>query len=191
MISGRRIERIVLTALLMSACLPAVAQWDAAALLASLARSEPERIAYSETRRLAYLDTPLASSGELEFRPPDWLRRSVRGGGESYVISGDYLHIEGAAGSRTVALDLHPGLRAFAESLRATLAGDLARLQRFFLLELHGDEKSWRLVLRPRDGEVAALIQSIELSGAQTRLRRIETREAGGDVTVTELQVAP
>lgn len=175
----------------MSACLPAVAQWNAAALLASLARSEQERIAYSETRRLAYLDTPLASSGELEFRPPDWLRRSVRGGGESYVISGDYLHIEGAAGSRTVALDLHPGLRAFAESLRATLAGDLARLQRFFLLELYGDEKNWRLLLRPRDGEVAALIQSIELSGAQTRLRRIETREAGGDVTVTELQAAP
>lgn len=191
MISGRRIERTILGALMLLACLPAAAQWDAADLLASLARTAPQRIAYSETRRLAYLDTPLTSRGELEFRPPDWLRRSVQGSGDSYVISGDQLHITSAGGDRIVMLDVHPGLRAFAESLRATLAGDLARLQRFFLLELHGDESSWRLVLRPRDSEVAALIQSIELSGAQARLRRIETREAGGDVTVTELQAAP
>jgi hypothetical protein len=191
MTSGRRIECVVLAALLSLACLPAAAQWDAAALLASLARSGPERIAYSETRRLAYLDAPLTSRGELEFRPPDWLRRSVQGSGDSYVISDDQLHITSGGGDRIVMLDVHPGLRAFAESLRATLAGDLARLQRFFQLELHGDESNWRLLLRPRDSEVAALIQSIELSGVQARLQRIETREAGGDVTVTELQAAP
>ncbi len=186
MTSGGRVKvLLVLWALLP---LPAAAQWDAAQLLAALARAVPERIAYSETRRLAYLDVPLTTSGELEFRPPDWLRRSVQGSGESYVIAGDAVRIEGSGGGREIPLDMHPALRAFAESLRATLAGDLPRLQRYFIVELQGSEPAWRLQLRPRDASVASVIQSIELSGDGATLRRIETREAGGDLTVTELK---
>lgn len=186
MISGGRIKLFLVLCALVP--LPAVAQWDAAQLLAALAGAVPERIAYSETRRLAYLDMPLTSTGELEFRPPDWLRRSVQGSGESYVITGDAVRIEGNGARREVPLDLHPALRAFAESLRATLAGDLPRLQRYFTVELQGSEPAWRLHLRPRDASVASVIQSIELSGNGTTLRRIETREAGGDVTITELK---
>lgn len=168
--------------------LPAAAQWDAVQLLAALARAVPERIAYSETRRMAYLDVPLTTSGELEFRPPDWLRRSVQGSGESYVIAGDVVRVEGSGAGREIPLDMHPVLRAFAESLRATLAGDMPRLQRYFTVELQGSEPAWRLHLRPRDPRVASVIQYIELSGDGTMLRRIETREAGGDLTVTELK---
>lgn len=167
--------------------LPVVAQWDAALLLAALARHVPEHIAYTETRRLSYLDVPLVSHGELEFRPPDWLRRQETGSDESYIISGDMLRIEGTD-SREVSLDAHPALRAFAESLRATLAGDLARLQQYFTLDMYGSEARWRLHLRPHDASVAAVIQSIELHGAGTQLQRIETRDASGDVTVTELK---
>jgi hypothetical protein len=186
MISGARVRACLLLLALLP--LPAVAQWDAAHLLEALARTVPERIAYSETRRMAYLDVPLTTEGELEFRPPDWLRRSVTGSGESYVIAGETVRVEGPAGGREIALDVHPALRAFAESLRATLAGDLARLERYFIVELQGRREHWRLHLRPRDGGVASVIHSIELSGTGTTLRRIETREAGGDLTITELK---
>jgi hypothetical protein len=186
MTSGVRISWLALLLALLP--LPAVAQWDAAQLLAALARAVPERIAYSETRRLAYLDVPLTSTGELEFRPPDWLRRSVQGSAESYVIAGDVVRVETPGGSREIALDVHPALRAFAESLRATLAGDLPRLQRHFHVELHGGIERWRLLLRPHYAGVAVLIESIELSGAGTQLLRIESRESGGDITITELK---
>lgn len=186
MTSGARVKIFLVLAALLP--LPAAAQWDAAHLLAALARAVPERIAYSETRRLAYLDVPLVTTGELEFRSPDWLRRSVQGSGESYVITGAAVRIEGNGAGREIPLDMHPALRAFAESLRATLAGDLPRLQRYFIVEFQGGEPAWRLHLRPRDASVASVIQSIELSGGGATLRRIETREAGGDVTVTELK---
>lgn len=164
-----------------------MAQWDAAQLLADLGRTAPERITYSETRHIAYLDMPLTSRGVLEFRPPDWLRRSVEGSDESYLITGDVVRIDSARGTREIALDAHPALRAFAESLRATLAGDLGRLQRLFRVELRGDREAWRLRLLPRDSEVGRLISQIELSGTAAQLLRIETREAGGDITITEL----
>ena len=186
MISGVRVRLLALLLALLP--LSVAAQWDAAQLLAELARAVPERIAYSETRRMAYLDVPLSSAGELEFRLPDWLRRSVQGSAESYVIAGDVVRIETPGGSREIALDVHPALRAFAESLRATLAGDLPRLQRHFHVELHGSKARWRLLLRPRDAGVAVLIESIELSGADAQLLRIESRESGGDLTITELQ---
>ncbi|WP_127477099.1 LolA-related protein [Sulfurivermis fontis] len=186
MISGIRISWLALLFVLPP--LAAAAQWDAAQLLAELARTVPKRIAYSETRRMAYLDVPLGSAGVLEFRPPDLLRRSVEGNGENYVIVGDVVRIETSDGSREIALDVHPALRAFAESLRATLAGDLPRLQRHFHVALAGDKAHWRLSLRPRDADVAVLIEDIELSGTHAHLLRVETRESGGDIAIMELK---
>jgi len=165
-------------------------EWDVAQLLTKLARTEPVRVAYTEIRHLAYLDIPLTSYGELEFHPPDSMQRSVQGKAESYLIIGDIVRIISPTASREIDLDTHPALRAFAESLRASLAGDLPRLEQYFLLELRGDEGHWQLRLRPRDATVAALIKQIELSGAGDQILRIETQETGGDRTVTKLGVS-
>lgn len=167
------------------------AQWEIAQLMEALKRTEPVQLGYTETRYLAYLKVPLVARGVLGFHPPDALRRTDDRRLESYLIKGDEVRIETAEGAREIALDTHPALRAFAESLRACLAGDLPRLQQYFLLQVQGDQERWKLLLKPRQASVAALIQRIELAGSGEAILHLEMLEAGGDRTLTELEAVP
>ena len=102
------------------------------------------------------------------------------------VLEGDRLVLEDArrGGRKSFALHEHPVVRAFVESIRSTLAGDLSTLQRFYSVELEGSEPAWRLVLRPREPEMKAAVDEIRISGGGTSIARIEIREAGGDRSV-------
>ncbi|MGH8751630.1 MAG: LolA-related protein, partial [Burkholderiales bacterium] len=73
---------------------------------------------------------------------------------------------------------------AFVESIRATLAGDLLQLQRFYRTDFAGSRASWRLTLLPVDEQMSAYVQSIRLSGSAQRIERVETLETGGDSSV-------
>ena len=72
-------------------------------------------------------------------------------------------------------------LQALVESLRATLAGDLPTLQRYFDVAFEGNAREWTVVLVPRGAETLALIARIRIAGNGDRLRGIDIDEAGGD----------
>lgn len=157
-------------------------------LLQRFADVEERSARFVEQQHLSMLDIPLESTGRLLFRAPDYLEKRVDNGGGSFRVKGDRLSVEQGGEERHIALASHPLLAAFVASFRATLAGDIDTLQRYYRIELEGTEQNWRLRLQPRQDDMAAVVREIRIDGSGDRVVRIETVEQGGDRTVTQLR---
>ena len=91
----------------------------------------------------------------------------------------------GAFADCKAGLDAVPGMvEALVESVRATLAGDRAQLERHYRVQFSGRRDTWRLHLVPRSTQVRAHVESITVSGAAARAQRIEVLESSGDRSV-------
>jgi len=160
----------------------AAAGWTVGQLMDLLARNQPGRAVFNETKFIAILDRPVESSGELRFTPPNRLeKRTLAPGSETLVVDGDTLTMEFLGKRQSLALSEHPEVAVFIESIRGTLAGDRASLERAFTLSIEGDEQRWTLVLRPLADATARLVSRIEVGGAGGEVRRIEITQADGD----------
>lgn len=187
--------RTLLAAVLLgagAACAQSAPSFTADELMRSLAATGASTAAFTETRHSSALKTPLVTRGELHYAPPARLERRVGAPvDERYVVEGDRVTIERRGGTpRTVSLASQPALGAFLESIRATLRGDLATLQRFYRVELEGGPASWTLVLLPSDPDMAELVTVIRIAGARGRLTGMEVVETGGDRVVTRFAEA-
>ena len=168
----------------------AAAPLSLAALMDMLRREKPSTVRFNETREMALLDRPLESSGELTFTPPDRLeKRTTSPGSERLVVEGDTLVMERAGRRQAASLRQWPQVAAMLEGIRATLAGDGARLEQVYRVTLDGDAGAWRLILVPRDAEVAKIVARVTLGGVQGSVRRVEIDQADGDRSL--MQIAP
>jgi hypothetical protein len=145
---------------------------------------------FTERKYLSILDEPLILEGEVRYRAPDYVRKEYDDpASESYEVRGDNLTIEFPDGRRRdLSIDEHPVLRAFVESYRATLAGDLETLSRHFELELSGDMGAWELRLTPLRPELAERLRAVVMRGREGTVYSVETLEAGGDRSVMTLE---
>jgi outer membrane lipoprotein-sorting protein len=169
---------------------PAAAPMPLDALMEKLKRAKPSAAHFNETKEMALLDRPLESSGELLFTPPDHLeKRTTSPGSERLVVEGDTLVMERAGRRQVASLRQWPQVAAMLEGIRATLAGDRARLERVYKVAVEGDADTWRLVLVPREAEVAKIVARVVLSGVQGDVRRIEIEQGDGDRSL--MQIAP
>ena len=160
------------------------AEFNLAELMREFAELPSATARFTETRNMSVLQSPLTLSGQLAYARPSRLERHVLAPyDEKTVISGDRVTIENRSRniSRTFSLGSAPAAYALVESLRATLAGDLAGLQRHYSVELKGRRDDWTLALTPREPAVASLVSSVTIAGAQARVLRFEVREANGD----------
>ena len=159
---------------------------DLQALMIRLADVSAVNAYFRETRTLAALTEPLLSSGILRYRAPDTvIKKTLLPRPQLLEIDGDSLLIDDPdRGRHRLALQDYPAIAAFAESFRATLAGDLAGLTRFYQVALSGDETDWQLHLKPRDRAMAEYVETIIIGGQQARILTIETLEPGGDRSV-------
>lgn len=165
---------------------PASLQQLAQALSKQGARSTP----FVERRFSSLLRAPIETRGTLSFTPPDRLERTITSPRREVVtIQGSLLTMQAddSARARTMRIDAHPALAAFADSLRATLAGDLDALQQHFSIEMRGSFGQWTLTLTPFDAAVKEAVQSVRISGQQADVRRVEVHEPGGDRTELSL----
>ena len=145
---------------------------------------------YVETRESALLKSPLVLKGTLSYRRPDRLEKHVLAPyDERIIVEGGKLTLENSAQNRrkTVSVGAAPGLAALVESVRATRAGDLAALERHYVLQVEGSREQWTLTLRPLASQVADYVTSITRSGSAGRIARITVLEAGGDRSVMEI----
>ncbi len=148
------------SALLLAWPLSAAAQeepWDFARLMAQLAQVQATQARYSEVRRVAVLQKPLQLSGTLLYERPALIEK------------------------RQI---LPFRVAALVESLRATLAGDGAELERLYSVRVGGTRQRWTLALTPREIEVAGVVKSIGIAGSGSRIVRLEILEPGGDGSV-------
>ena len=187
--------RAVLAALLLAlvpAPAPAAADWNVTRLFEMLSRERPGRALFREKKYLAILDRPVESSGELTFTPPHTLeKRTVLPKPERVVVDRDRVTLERNGKSFSMGLRDNPQVAILVESIRGTLAGDLAALTRTYSAGLEGDPASWRLKLRPLDPSLATLVERIEIAGTQGQVKAVEIFQADGDRSVMSLAPAP
>jgi len=162
---------------------------ELAALMQKLSEVRTAGGKFTERRYFSILDEPLILKGTVRYRAPDYVRKEYRDpDSESYEVRGDDLTIEYPDGRRRdLSIDEHPVLRAFVESYRATLAGDLETLRRYFDLELGGYMDAWQLRLTPRDSELAGHLRAVVMRGREGTVTSVETLEASGDRSVMML----
>ena len=141
---------------------------------------------FTESKSLAVLSEPLLLSGTLSYNRPDRLEKHVLSPYEEHlIVEGNNLTLINKNGKKKrIALSRYPIIQAFVESIRGTLAGDGDALKRFYRVGLSGDRRNWTLTLRPLDQELADYVRSIELSGTEAQVTRVDIREAGGDSSV-------
>jgi outer membrane lipoprotein-sorting protein len=184
-----RIAMIVGTALVATSPLAAQAGFALGDLCATRAAVAGGNARFRETRTVAALKSPLERSGTLVYRRPDHLEMDVEAPrAEHLVIDGGRLTVDGARGRREIALADEPALLASTESLRATLAGDCASLQRFFTATLAGAAADWTLALVPRDPSLAALVTRVDIAGREAMVRQVTITDANGDVTRMDIE---
>jgi Outer membrane lipoprotein carrier protein LolA-like len=146
------------------------------------------RVEFVEQHFLAVLNHPIESSGEMRYDAPDHLeKRTLLPRPENLVLAGGELTVE--RGGHTRVLDLHryPQIQPFVESIRATLAGDRAALERVFRVEFIGSMGQWSLVLVPVEQLKQSVVQ-IQIDGMRDELRRVEIRQADGDRSLMTLR---
>jgi len=163
---------------------------ELAALMQKLSEVRTAGSKFTERKYFSILDEPLILKGRVRYRAPDYVRKEYDDpDSESYEVRGDNLTIEYPDGRRRdLSIDEHPVLRAFVESYRGTLAGDLETLNRHFELELGGHMDAWRLRLTPRDLELAEYLRAVVLRGRDGTVTSVETLEANGDRSVMTLE---
>jgi outer membrane lipoprotein-sorting protein len=169
------------------------ADWSLPALMARLAETRAGTASFTERRVLQLVSTPLLSSGTLSYIAPDRLeKRTLLPVTGRLVLAGDRVTIErqGEA-TQTISLQDYPEIGALVAGLRATMAGDLATLQRYYRVSLEGNAGAWSLRLQPLAERARKLVREIRIDGSGATLTRIDTEDADGDRTETTIVPAP
>jgi outer membrane lipoprotein-sorting protein len=187
---------LLIAAALACGGLPARAAdaWGLPQLMQSLAQVKSARGTFVEHKYLSIVNTPLEYKGGLAYTAPDRLEKLTETPkAERMVLEGDKLTLENSRKQRRVVmLAEYPVIRAFVESIRSTLAGDLPTLQRYYTLTLEGKPDEWRLVLVPIEPTMLAVVKEIRISGANAHVANVEITEKEGDRSVmTITAVAP
>jgi hypothetical protein len=162
------------------------------ALMQDFARVPRSRAAFTEEKAIPELDLPLLSRGTLSWEAPDRLEKHTTSPIEEVVrIAGDRLTYERPDRDihRSFSLDEQPEMRALAEAIRGTLAGDLATLRQHYRIDFEGSaDGPWRMILTPLALRVRLAVQSILLSGHGTQVRGVDTEGGGG---ITRMRIIP
>ena len=141
---------------------------------------------FTEQRFLSVLKQPINSSGRLLYEAPDHLeQRTLTPRPQSVVLDHGVLSMKLGNRSRTLRLADYPQLAPLIDSIRATLAGDRAQLERTFSLSFSGDAEHWQLHLTPRDPQ--SVLTQIDLSGARAAVSEVRMQQRDGDHSVMQL----
>ncbi|HEY2782886.1 MAG TPA: LolA-related protein [Steroidobacteraceae bacterium] len=157
-----------------------------------LAMRRHGRVEFIEQHFLSVLKRPIESSGELRYDAPDQLeKRTLKPHAETLLLSGSTLTVERAHSRRVMDLHAYPQVLPFVESIRGTLAGDRAALERVFHLDFAGTVARWSLTLVPVDSKVKQTVAQVRIDGVRDQLLRVEIRQPDGDRSLMTLRPSP
>ncbi len=160
-------------------------EWNLASLFNALHQVRASTARFVETRYLHLLNQAQRSSGRLNYVAPAYLmKETTEPVAARLTIDGDRLTIERQGEpAREISLRDQSEIGALVEIVRATIAGDLPALNRYFIASIDGNANAWTLTLTPREAKLREMVTTIRVRGEQTAIRDIETTEADGDRT--------
>ena len=173
---------LVLLSLLRSAA-AADAAWAPAELLAELRLVKSVSANFLERKYLSVLTQRLEISGTLSYTAPDRLEKiTTEPFRETFLLYGQTVTGVQSNGRRySMTLSDHREVASLVEGMRATLAGDLPTLTRYYRIGLSGDRANWHLNLVPKDPRALAKISRLLISGTGAQVRTVELSETDGD----------
>ena len=183
------INRLVAGLLLASLALPACAAFDVGQLMNDLARHKGGKAKFVEKKYISLLDKPVVSTGEMSYTAPDRLeKRTLTPKPELLLLDKEVLSIEREKQKLSINLSNQPEALAFIDSIRGTLTGNRAALEKNYLLHLAGTQDKWVLTLLPSEQKIAALVLRIVVTGSKNQIRSIEYLQADGDRSVLSIE---
>ncbi|NCT96353.1 MAG: outer membrane lipoprotein carrier protein LolA [Comamonadaceae bacterium] len=183
-------RRLWLLALMLLPLTAARAADELERLMALLAAHPGGTVRFVERRHMAMLDAPLVSRGEMSYRAPDWLeRRTLSPRPERLLLDKDTLTLERDQRRMSMPVSQRPEVEAFVASIRSTLQGDRAALERHYRVALQGQpEKRWTLTLEPLQARLRGIVTQIVISGVGVAVDRIDYTQSDGDRTEMRLE---
>ena len=168
---------------------PAAAAIDLGQLMDNLARQKGGTAKFVEKKFLAVLDKPLVATGEMTYTAPDQLeKRTLTPRPETLTLNKDLLTLEREKQKFSINLASQPEALAFVDSIRGTLAGNRAALEKNYALHLSGTEDKWVLTMLPREQKIAAIVLRIVVTGSRGQMRSIEYLQADGDRSLLSIE---
>ncbi len=158
-------------------------------ILGALSTVPERRDCFVESRQSALLKEPLKSEGTLEFRSPSYLeKRTLTPELEYFVADKESVTIKNTKfpKARQLKLTSYPPLEALIIAFRATLAGDVAAMEKYFEASIQGTAAQWKLVLLPK-AKLKKLLVRVEVAGTGATVREFTVHESGGDISTTEI----
>ena len=143
---------------------------------------------FSEKKYLSVLKQPLESSGLLIYDAPDHLeQRTTLPRPQSVVLDHGTVTMHIGQRERVLRLADYPQLAPLIDSIRATLAGDRAALERVFELEFSGTLEHWQLRLEPRAAPLTATLKRIDMQGQRDAVHEVQVWQSDGDHSVMSI----
>jgi len=168
---------------------PVLAAFDGGQLMDDLARHKGGKARFVEKKYISLLDKPVVSTGEMSYTAPDRLeKRTLTPKPEILLLDKDLLSIEREKQKLSINLSNQPEALAFIDSIRGTLTGNRAALEKNYYLHLAGSHEKWVLTLLPSEQKIAALVLRIVVSGSKNQIRSIEYLQADGDRSVMSIE---
>ena len=176
--------------LALAGAVPAWAAWDIDALMRGLAQNTSGRARFVEKKYFAMVDRPVESSGELRYVAPDRLEKiTEKPRPETMVLAQGVLTLDRSGRpQQQLRLSEYPEVAAFVESIRGTLVGDRATLERLYKLSLEGTEARWTLTLVPRQARMLGVVKSVRMEGSRADLRSVEIEQSDTDRSVMTIE---
>ena len=194
------IVRIILAVIVLQTSLVAKANesWSLADLMQTMAQINSFKAGFEEIKDFAFFTDAVKVSGSLSYTKPSYLKREVTSPHQEVtIIKDDIISIERErtgendnTQNQQLSIDVHPAVRTLIESIRATFAGDLKVLQKYYQLTFGGNENAWQLVLHPLQDQVAEYVRQVEIFGSGREVNKIITIEADdseSEITIVDI----
>jgi Outer membrane lipoprotein carrier protein LolA-like len=158
-------------------------------VMAKLAQRRHSQAEFTERQYLAVLNRPIDASGTLLYDAPDHLeKRTLLPKPSSLTLQGSQLTVVTGKHRHVMDLAQYPDALAFIASIRSTLAGDRAGLERIFSLDFTGTFDRWTLELAPLDRKLARTVAHIRIDGEGDAVHTVEIRQSDGDRSVMSIR---
>jgi outer membrane lipoprotein-sorting protein len=183
------IKRLLGCLLMLAIALPASAAFDVGQLMNELAKHKGGKAKFVEKKYISLLDKPIVTTGEMTYTAPDRLeKRTLTPKVETLLLDKEMLSIEREKQKLSINLANQPEALAFVDSIRGTLSGNRAALEKNYALYLSGNSDKWVLTLLPSEQKIAALVLRITVSGSKNQVRSIEYLQADGDRSLLTIE---